>query len=348
MPSRLEEFAGLISGLLHGPFEPPAEDVLESQLRASVDSVWMGLQCEVLTDEILRQTSGGGSSQWSQGYLRALLDIDFMRGTVAAGLLLVDDDAEIRDSYCKLARLYQSRGDIQRAALYSFTAVNTLPLEIEAASGFGFTRRFRLHQIMLEATANSAIRDFAPPLQELLTEFQSLLPEWRKLEVLRSYEVERLSRRASEGIAVWRELNCLRLKDEGKICSLTKQKLSAQRRQYYMGLATDNPYRLGFEQAEEVEHNLGSWLLASHIAPTILLSPLEMLANRVPVDSLRTIEKASLWAPDARLERLATIEVGENELGAILTAVHQNLDMELPGIVGYARASLAASQESAK
>lgn len=350
LPPRIEEFVTMASGLLQGPFEPPSGGELEEQLMASVNVLWMGLQIEVLTDDVLTRTSGGGSSQWSHAYLKALIDVDVARGTVAPGTVMAQDDAELRGRYRQLARRRREKGDLHMAAQFSLAAVNTLPLATEVSSGAKFTRDFRLHQMMPELASHQAFDGASQVLGELLDEFEDLIPEWRKLEVRRIAEVGRLGRRASEGLAVWREINGYRLFEQGEIRSLNREEqavtTATERRRFYMCTASGNVYKVGLEQAEAVESHLGGWLLASaHIASAILFAPLEMIADRVPVYVLESIEKTSLWAPNARLERLSTLEAQQDGPSAVLTAVHQSLDTGLPGIIEFARKSLAAAEE---
>jgi hypothetical protein len=372
LPDDLEDLTKMADGILSGPFGKAERDDLENFLTRLLDVVWAGLQCEALVNDELWSISGRHGYQWSKSYLMAFVNKDIEFGK-SEGTSLADDDATLRSGYLELARQCKTRGDLERAASYSLIALHTLLLDSETSSGPGFTTHFPVLQISPEASiyfSEDTHDHYKALINEITTEFQDCSKAWITLEVRRINAVARLSRRASEGVAVWRELYLYGLEEKGHIHSLFGKKHSQisaeQERQRYMHMDITSDYRLGLEQAESVEQRLGYWFLESaHIGSAVIFDPLEMIAKRVPVEIVESIPRNSLWAPNARLEKLATFEIKQKELSvinarlerlgifdtkqkelsAILTAIHQYLDSKLPGIAHYSHSCLVAEQE---
>src|SRR5689334_21620193 len=115
-------------------------------------------------------------------------------------------------------------------------------------------------------------------------------------------------------MAVWREIEAVRLIEEGKVGALFIPRLNCPTRSdlraKYLGLSPTNHYRVGLELTEVLERKLGRWFMGSCELPAMILQgPITLISERITVPGLKEIGADSMLAPDARLKRLASLDI---------------------------------------
>lgn len=314
-----EMLPSIVYGSTIGSFATDDLMRLKEFVVEAVDYAWCGLQASYVESLAAEVSTGVCGSFLDDLYKQQWFRKD------GPNRRLQDIDSRLFAEYRELAKAKLRQDDLEMAAQYS--------------------------QICL----NLAVPDSGAE-HAILREFSDFPKRWNTLTVRKENSVKKRATVAREGIAVFWRLKMSDMGRSGKIHSLTKEFGDFLRivdidmeRAKITGKSPSNPYRRGFEIAEEVDQGLGS--VALKMWGIITEWPLEEVRTRVPAYVVEKLQGDSPLAPDLRSKRLAELAQDSSKLFTSradllpsLRRIGERLDGSIPGIATCALCQLESEK----